>query len=886
MSAMHNSLFWAAAFDATGDINDPIRERLRQALERMRENASLLVSTIPEDCKGLTVHDVSHLDALWEMADLIAGVGWTLNPAEAFVFGGAVLLHDAGMSVAAFPGGLQELTSTEQWRDVAASVLRQNSIDPTDALVAAPPEELQPVIKFEVLRLLHAEQAEKIATASWPLPGGGVVQIIEDQELRTAFGASIGRIAHSHHWPIEKVGDDLLENFGVGTAIPAAWSINEKKVACLLRCADAAHIDRRRAPAILFASKRPIGLSASHWSAQYKLNKANVRDGTLTYSAGQSFSASEAKDWWLAYDLVQLIDREIRNSNALLEEIGEQPFQVTRVLGAESPRALAKYVKPEGWTPVDAEIRVSDPIHLARTLGGASLYGHDALVPVRELLQNAADAIRARRALEEREPSFGRITITVEPSEDEETCWLHIDDDGVGMTERVLAGPLIDFGKSIWNSSILREEFPGLQSKSLKPIGKFGIGFFSVFELANEVRVISKKFDAGLSEAKVLEFATVAERPILRNATRKELPRDASTRVSLRIKNKDTFSGVYEPSDRYAYRKAMKPVSFDRAILRMISMLDVDVDYNDKINALSFSHSWDVYNVPTAVFIEELLPNVPDKLREHLVYAHSSTMSLVTNAEGNAVGRASLMILSDAQSEYERSTYGAVSVGGFVYRRSVGLKAPYIGCVEGDTRRAARDFASTSAQDHDVSQWATDQISKIDKSKFLSGQLMRLCEDVLAIGGDPGGLPYCFNQGRLVSYEEALKEIPSLDIIHIPLSLKYSSSFEMSGYSDLGPHYFDLQVRPSVFVLRKGADRLLEDEMVRLITKMGREEIAITDFAQPPAHLIRFIQAVTQSWGREPRLAVRPHQVFAVDVYSPPPVRWTLAIIRGEKAAG
>ena len=126
MSAMQNSSFWNAAFAPVGDPNDPIRERLKQALERMRENASLLVSTIPEDCKGLTVHDETHLDALWEMADLIAGAGWTLNPAETFVFGGAVLLHDAGMSVAAFPGGLAELVSTEQWRDVAASILRQN----------------------------------------------------------------------------------------------------------------------------------------------------------------------------------------------------------------------------------------------------------------------------------------------------------------------------------------------------------------------------------------------------------------------------------------------------------------------------------------------------------------------------------------------------------------------------------------------------------------------------------------------------------------------------------------------------------------------------------------------------------------------------------------
>ncbi|MBA2593659.1 MAG: hypothetical protein M3495_02490 [Pseudomonadota bacterium] len=44
---------------------------------------------------GLTVHDITHLDALWRVADQIAGPDYPINPAEAFVLGGAFLLHDA-----------------------------------------------------------------------------------------------------------------------------------------------------------------------------------------------------------------------------------------------------------------------------------------------------------------------------------------------------------------------------------------------------------------------------------------------------------------------------------------------------------------------------------------------------------------------------------------------------------------------------------------------------------------------------------------------------------------------------------------------------------------------------------------------------------------------
>ena len=113
-------------------------------------------------------------------------------------------------------------------------------------------------------------------------------------------------------------------------------------------------------------------------------------------------------------------------------------------MGAESPRALSSHIRPDGWRPIDAEVRVSDPVHLAQTLGGRHLYGEDVITPFRELLQNCADAIRARRELEERPKSWGYIRVTVEAIPDEpNACWVHVDDNGIGMTERVLCGPLV-----------------------------------------------------------------------------------------------------------------------------------------------------------------------------------------------------------------------------------------------------------------------------------------------------------------------------------------------------------------------------------------------------------------------------------------------------------
>ena len=72
---------------------------------------------------------------------------------------------------------------------------------------------------------------------------------------------------------------------------------------------------------------------------------------------------------------------------------------------------------------------------------------------------------------------------------DGEAIWLHVEDDGIGMSERTITTPLLDFGKSFWSSDGVMQEFPGFGAKGLSATGRFGVGFFSVFILGDVVRV-------------------------------------------------------------------------------------------------------------------------------------------------------------------------------------------------------------------------------------------------------------------------------------------------------------------------------------------------------------------------------------------------------------
>ena len=182
-----------------------------------------------------------------------------------------------------------------------------------------------------------------------------------------------------------------------------------------------------------------------------------------------------------------------------------------------------------------AVLQVSDIPRLVQKLGGEELYGKNPEVAVRELIQNSADAIRARRLLESRFDDRGIIHVKL--GEDKRGHWLEVEDNGIGMSSEVLTEDLLDFGKCYWGSDRMLREFPGLLSSGFVPTGKYGIGFFSVFMLGETVRIISRRLDASKGDTLVLEFgAGLSERPILRKAEAEEILVDSGTRIRVWLK--------------------------------------------------------------------------------------------------------------------------------------------------------------------------------------------------------------------------------------------------------------------------------------------------------------------------------------------------------------
>ena len=531
---METSNLWQRSFG--GYAEDRSAERLIVSLRDVRERAALLTGRIASALPGLTVHDVSHLDALWDVADVIAGEEFALNPLEAYVFGCAVLLHDAGLCFEAFTGERGGLRETVQWRDA-----RQR--------LASWAEDVEREADFEALRSLHAMQASRLATRAWRADDGSETFIIDDSELREHYGRLIGQIAASHHWNIEDVAKEFAEPRPSAPIFSANWSVDALKVACLLRAADAGHIDGRRAPTFLLRILQMNALSRDHWVAQNNLGRPMVSpkdSAMLVVSSTRPCTAEEAPAWWVAFDALVLLDKEIKDCN---DHLANAPgfrrprFARTRVAGAGRAKETAIYVQTEGWKPTDSAVHVSDVSALVSSLGGENLYGKDAdrlEIALRETVQNATDAIIARRAIDE---SYRRGQITVRLIEKPDGPYiLQIDDDGTCMSQTTLTKDLLDFGTSFWASERAGREFPGLQSSGYTSIGQFGIGFFSVFMAASKVREFSRRFDAGLAGVCRLSFDKgVSLRPVLSQDRLDDMRMSTTTRIELAARGRNGF---------------------------------------------------------------------------------------------------------------------------------------------------------------------------------------------------------------------------------------------------------------------------------------------------------------------------------------------------------
>lgn len=720
---------WRSAFA------EPRRNRVGNSsffanhLRDLRDKARVLIDRIRSDMPYLTVHDLTHLDALWEIGSTIAGASYVVTPAEGYVFGAAVLLHDAAMCLAAYPRGLADIAVTNEWKDSVVMLNAElHGSKPTADEISNPPEDVIERALPVVLRLLHARQAEELPRKKWKNAAGDEEYLIENTELRDFYGRVIGKIARSHGESMSWVQSELSGTLGP-LASHDGGEVNEMKLACLLRVADAAQLDARRAPRFERTVTRPKGVSDLHWAFQGKLAKPSAQRDALVYTSGSPFSLTEADAWWVCFEAVQTADRELRSVDVALEGARQPRFKVHKVCGAESPQELSRLVRTELWEPVDARLKVSDVSGLVRMFGGEHLYDNDHTVVIRELVQNAADAIRARRKLEH--GFAGEIVVCLAARDG--GYWLEVEDNGVGMSERTITDTLLDFGRSFWATDV-RTEFPGLMARGMSPTGKFGIGFFSVFMVGDMVRVTSRRYDSGSGDTRTLEFRSgLTLRPILRNASSEETVHGGGTRVAVLLRTSPYEKGGLLVEDVSGEPKQQ---SLSNMVGMLCPSLDVAVTVQSNGRRIRVLKRDDWRRVKGSTLLMRIEPS------RSLKGASAYGSKLRPIRSGKFVyGRASI------RGDRVWEQLGIITVGGLA-----AMKAEYIeGILLGTTEALARNTASISAPPLALARWADEQAKILARSRMIGSVKLTAAGIVIACGGRTGKLPIARIGGRYLN---------------------------------------------------------------------------------------------------------------------------------------
>ncbi len=122
-----------------------------------------------------------------------------------------------------------------------------------------------------------------------------------------------------------------------------------------------------------------------------------------------------------------------------------------------------------------------------------SLYTNQEIF-LRELISNASDALHRVQfeMLTNREVASPEIELAIHVQIDEDAKTITISDGGIGMTREELIenlGTIAHSGVEAFLSSLQEENRPDADM-----IGQFGVGFYSVFMVAKEARVVSRSY--------------------------------------------------------------------------------------------------------------------------------------------------------------------------------------------------------------------------------------------------------------------------------------------------------------------------------------------------------------------------------------------------------
>ncbi len=349
------------------------------------------------------------------------------------------------------------------------------------------------------------------------------------------------RLCRSHHEDYEHLKEPQFDPRLAGRH---GEVVHLRYLACVLRVADILDVDPERTPPVLFQHRGISPKSVLYW---WKDHDFWVRpDGSTLMVHARPRSAVVEKairdtaDWIrIELETCARLGRNTKFSYSPLQASEPLPHKWT------FPESLLSDVSPrnDDYVYIDGAFR-PDTTKLLELLSGIQLY-KEPLAAVRELLQNAFDAVKEQIALErlEGDPSDSKRTdaitalqsVELRFEERDGRSWLLCTDSGVGMTRSIIEKYLLVSGRARRHDILELERRCEAAGFHLGRTGQFGIGVLSFFMLADRIEIRTRRSPArNEGEAHVWCFETEGVGSF--GELRKDSEGKRGTTVSLRLR--------------------------------------------------------------------------------------------------------------------------------------------------------------------------------------------------------------------------------------------------------------------------------------------------------------------------------------------------------------
>jgi hypothetical protein len=354
----------------------------------------------------------------------------------------------------------------------------------------------------EFLRRHHARIAYEIAVDGYP--GLSDKDFMVLSTLPGCIGELAGFVARSHHYSIRQATRFVNDRLG---RLRGPYDSRPVVAMTLLRISDYLQLDSSRAPTILLRTRNPRSpVSVQEWQKHavfFPVSFVGRENGLLFFGV----RALPTYEIYVACNrLLQGLQMELDECHATLREqhprTDRSPDVWLSFSRVDSDLSMPAFVRSLPYETDENYISV-DPQILYQLV--QPLYGRRPEFGVRELLQNAIDAVRERNHVDvegvRRLNLKGCPHVVVEFAQRQDGEWeIIVQDTGVGMTPRTIRQFFLRAGASFRHSQEWSQRFNRSDGTSaVLRTGQFGIGVFAGFLLGTKLEVTTRHYSENVA---------------------------------------------------------------------------------------------------------------------------------------------------------------------------------------------------------------------------------------------------------------------------------------------------------------------------------------------------------------------------------------------------